>query len=101
MSEAQTWTILISLLTASATTFVFIWRLTTQTLGARFEAIDHEFDSIHSRFDSMDYKFDALGTRIDRVEYVLGARIDRVEDVLGTKIDELGRRTSVLEDDVR
>ncbi len=42
------------------------------------------------RFDSVDHQFAALDHKIDRVE-----------GVLGTKIDDLGRRTSMLEDDVR
>lgn len=104
MNETQTWTALIGLLTASATAFAFIWRLTTQTLGAQLASIHQRFDSVEqkfsSRFDAIDSKFEGVDSKFEGVGHQFDAMGHRI-DALGTKIDELGRRTSLLEDDVR
>lgn len=61
MTDAQTWTILIGLLTATAAMFGFMWRLVTQTIDARFNSIDH-------KFDGLGFKIDDLGRRASLLE---------------------------------
>jgi hypothetical protein len=47
--------------------------VTNETLGIRFDALDHRFEALDHRFEAIDYRFDALGHRFDALEHRLRA----------------------------
>jgi hypothetical protein len=47
--------------------------VTNETLGLRFDGLDHRFAAIDHRFEMIDHRFDGLDHRFDALEHRLRA----------------------------
>ncbi|WP_293785459.1 hypothetical protein [uncultured Aeromicrobium sp.] len=92
MNDAQTWTVIGSLVTLMLAFMAVMVRMFGHTLEARLDALTTlvtvRFEQVDQRFEQVDQRFEQVDRRLDQVE----KRLDRIEH----RVDNLDRDVTAI-----